>query len=254
MKGTRGALLLASLVLATTLPRPVTAGPPYTTDDPEPVELHHWEIYLATQDFFASGGAWIGALPMVEVNFGVLPQVQLHVIAPLAYQRDPAGPMRYGYGDTELGVKWRFVEEGDWLPMIGTFPLLEVPTGSTSLGLGTGTTRFFLPLWLQKSFGPWTTYGGGGYWVNPGDGNRNYWFFGCQAQRRLGEVVTVGAEVFHTSAAEVGGSGETRFNVGLVADVSELHHLLVSAGTRFDAPFAGQFYVAYQLTFGPRER
>jgi len=89
--------------------------------------------------------------------------------------------------------------------------------------------------------------------VNPGDGNRNFWFFGWQAQRRLGEVVTVGAEIFHTSASEVGGQGETRFNLGLVADISDLQHLLFSAGTRLGTPFGGQFYVAYQLTFGPNE-
>jgi hypothetical protein len=190
---------------------------------------------------------------MVEVNYGPLANVHLHLIAPLAYDHGPGGPTSYGYGDTELGVKWRFVQEGDWVPMVGTFPLVELPTGSAERRLGNGYARVFVNLWLQKSFGPWTTYGGGGYWVNPGDGNRNYWFFGWQAQRRLGEVVTVGAEVFHTSAAEVGGSGETRFNIGLVADISDLQHLLFSAGTRFGAPLEGQFYVAYQLTFGPKE-
>jgi hypothetical protein len=253
MRASRAGASVASMLLAASLAGPASAGPPYTTDDPEPVELHHWEIYLASQDFYTAGGAWSGALPMVEVNFGALPQVQLHLIAPLAYDRSPGGPMTYGYGDTELGVKWRFVQEGEWLPMIGTFPLVELPTGNLSRGLGTGSTRLFVPLWLQKSFGPWTTYGGGGYWVNPGSGNRNYWFFGWEGQCRLGEVATVGAEIFHTSAAEVGGSGETSFNVGLVADLSDVHHLLFSAGTRLGTPFGGQLYVAYQVTFGPKE-
>ncbi len=253
MRARRSGAFAAAFIFAAALAGPATAGPPYTTDDPEPVELHHWEIYLASQDFFSAGGAWSGALPMVEVNFGALPQVQLHLIAPLAYDRAPGGPMTCGYGDTELGVKWRFVQEGDWVPMIGTFPLVELPTGNLSRGLGTGSTRLFVPLWLQKSFGAWTTYGGGGYWVNPGSGNRNYWFFGWQGQCRLGEAVTVGAEIFHTSAAEVGGGGETRFNAGVVTDLSDVHHLLFSAGTRLGAPFGGQLYVAYQVTFGPKE-
>ena len=25
------------------------AGPPFVTDDPEPVGMHHWEVYLASQ-------------------------------------------------------------------------------------------------------------------------------------------------------------------------------------------------------------
>ncbi len=27
------------------LSRPALAGPPFVTDDPEPVELGHWEVY-----------------------------------------------------------------------------------------------------------------------------------------------------------------------------------------------------------------
>jgi hypothetical protein len=243
----------ALTLLLLCLPSAAVAGPPYATDDPEPVEYRHWEAYLASQNVFSSGGAWEGTAPMAEVNYGALPNVHVHLIAPLAYDHPTGGSTRYGYGDTELGVKWRFVQEGEWVPMVGTFPIVELPTGSAPNGLGTGYTRIFLNLWLQKSFGPWTTYGGGGYWVNPGSGNRNYWFFGWQGQCRLGEVLTVGAEIFHTSAAEVGGSGETRFNVGLVADLSDVHHLLFSAGTLLGAPFGGQFYVAYQVTFGPKE-
>ena len=251
LAGTR--MRISILLLLGAVPSLAVAGPPYATDDPEPVAYRHWELYLASQNLFWSGGAWEGTAPMVEVNYGVLPDVHLHLIAPMVYDHPIGGATRYGYGDTEIGVKWRFVQEGEYVPMIATFPLVELPTGNSSNGLGAGTTRLFLNLWLQKSFGPWTTYGGGGYWVNPGDGNRNFWFFGWQAQRRLGEVVTVGAEIFHTSASEVGGQGETRFNLGLVADISDLQHLLFSAGTRLGTPFGGQFYVAYQLTFGPNE-
>ncbi len=242
--------LVALLALAPSL---AAAGPPYVTDDPEPVELHHWEVYLASQDVAGPAGAWTGTLPHVEVNYGVLPEVQLHLIAPLTYAGVPGAGFQYGYGDTELGVKWRLVREGEWVPMIGVFPLLELPTGNAGRGLGTGHVQAFLPVWLQKSFGPWTTYGGGGYWLNPGEGNRNFWFAGWQAQRRLGEVVTLGAEVFYASARTVGGTGEVRFNLGLVVDLSALHHLLASGGTRIGSPFSGQFYLAWQLTFGPAE-
>jgi hypothetical protein len=152
-----------------------------------------------------------------------------------------------------VGVKWRFVEEGEAVPMIGTFPLLELPTGDATLGLGSGHVQAFLNLWLQKSFGPWTTYGGGGLWINPGTGNRNYWFLGWLAQRRLGEAVALGAEVFYESARTSDGTGEVGFDLGLVVDLSPIHHLLASGGTRIGTPFAGQFYLGYQLTFGPAE-
>jgi hypothetical protein len=153
-------LLACALIV---IPALASAGPPYTTDDPEPVEFHHWEVYLATSDQWSRDDGWSGTSPHVEVNYGVVPDVQLHVIAPLAWARPPRGPAQFGYGDTELGVKLRFVHEGDWIPQLGAFPLIEVPTGNASSGLGSGQTQVFLPLWLQKTFGPWTTYGGGGY-------------------------------------------------------------------------------------------
>jgi len=64
------------------------AGPPFVTDDPEPVELHHWEIYLATQQYHNADG-WSGTSPHLEINYGVLPDVQLHIIAPGRLQQGP---------------------------------------------------------------------------------------------------------------------------------------------------------------------
>ena len=50
------------------------------------------------------------------------------------------------------------------MPQVGIFPLLEVPTAAQE-GLGNGHATAFLPLWLQKSWGKWTVYGGGGYGI-----------------------------------------------------------------------------------------
>ena len=50
-----------------------------------------------------------------------------------------------------------------------------------------------------------------------------------------------------------GGEGDTRFNVGGVIDFTEMHHLLLSAGRSLQGSNLFQGYVAYQLTFGPKE-
>ncbi len=223
------------------------------TDDPEPVDYQHWEVYLASQLAHDSGG-WSGTAPHIEINYGVVPNVQLHVIAPAIVDAPTHGRTRYGYGDTELGTKVRFVQETTWRPQVGVFPLLEVPTGDHRRGLGSGHTKAFLPLWLQKSFGPWTTYGGGGYWLNPGKGNRDGAFVGWQIQRQALSNLNVGAEVFHQTPQEEGGEPETRFNIGCVFDFSETHHLLLSAGRGLQGPNEAQLYLAYQLTFGPDAR
>lgn len=241
--------LVAGLLLLTT-PLRAGAGPPYATDDPEPVDYQHWEFYVASQVEHGDG-EWSGTGPHVEVNYGALPNLQLHLITPFAFILPAEGTGRYGYGDTEIGFKYRFIQEGEWRPMVGIFPLVELPTGNSDNGLGSGQTRAFLPLWLQKSFGPWQTYGGGGYWINPGTGNKNYWFVGWQVSRHLTDNVAVGAEVFHTTPQQEEGPSETRFNIGLVVDVTEHQHVLFSAGRGLQGPNDFQGYLAYQWTWGP---
>jgi hypothetical protein len=228
------------------------AGPPFITDDPEPVEFRHWEIYLASQLTHDSGG-WSGTSPHLELNYGAIPNLQLHLIAPVAFNAPSQGSRHFGYGDTELGIKYRFLQETARLPQVGVFPLVELPTGDLARGLGSGHTQVFLPLWLQKSFGPWTSYGGGGYWINPGVENRNWWFLGWLIQCQLSSRLTLGAEIFHETEKEEGGKSDTRFNVGTLFDFSPTYHLLLSAGRTIQGPSGFQAYIAFQITTGPGE-
>ena len=241
----RGFLAACLLIL---IPAGAWAGPPFLTDDPQPVDFQHWELYVASMDFKTAGG-WAGDGPHVEINYGVMPNVQLHVIAPVAYNSPSAGSGHYGYGDTELGVKFRFIQETKSVPMVGIFPLLEVPTGSSKDGLGTGRVHAFLPVWMQKTWGSWTVYGGGGYGINPGVGLQNYGFVGAVLQDQVTKPVLVGVEVYHQTASVVGERDDTAFNVGTVIDLSEAHHLLFSAGRSIDGPTDFQCYAAYQWTF-----
>jgi len=240
----------AAAIFLLSFPLSVFAEPPYITDDPEPVEYQHWAIYFASL-FFKQPEAWTGTGPHLEVNYGPLPNVQLHVITPLVFYAPSQGSNSYGYGDTALGIKFRFIQESDWVPQVGTFPLLEVPTGSHDRNLGSGHLQTFLPIWLQKSVGKWTAYGGGGYWINPGVHNRNWWFTGLVIQRQVLPNFTPGFEIFHGTSQEVGGPRETGINLGLIWDLTDTQHIILSAGPTIEGPNQLQGYFAYQLTFGP---
>ena len=232
-----GYLILAGLGLVTR----AVAGPPYLTDDPEPVDLGHWEIIGFSMGTTVRGDT-AGALPAVEINYGGLPGVQLHVKLPVAFNSQEVTGTQFGYGDGEFGAKIRFINSGedDWWPQVAIYPAIDVPTGNGGRGLGTGTTHAFLPLWVQKDFGKWTTYGGGGYGINPGVGNRDYWFFGWQVQRQIADDLALGVEVFHQTASTTGEPGDvgfplgtqvtTGFNIGGTYDFSDTYHLLFSAG------------------------
>ncbi len=56
------------------LPLEAWEGLPFLTDDPQPMEFEHWEIYVASIDFKTAGG-WVGDGPHVEINYGVVPIV-----------------------------------------------------------------------------------------------------------------------------------------------------------------------------------
>jgi hypothetical protein len=229
------------------------AGPPFFTDDPEPAAYKHGEFYFASQ-YINSDDAKSATLPHLEFNYGVLPDIHLHLIVPFQYVKPEGEDSQYGYGDTELGIKYRFISETESRPMVGTFPIILLPTGDQDKGLGSGETQIYLPLWVQKSWGPWTTYGGGGYWINPGEGNKNWWFFGWLVQREITKQLTVGAEVFHRTVSHDGGEESNGFQVGAIINLTDEHHILLSAGRDFNGPNLLTTYVAYQFTFGPKEQ
>lgn len=132
--------LLTLCVIAMSLGiRVAIAGPPFQTDDPEPVDYQHYEFYV----FSGVDGTQLETDPLgpaVEFNWGVVPNVQLHIVIPAAgvLLPDHHGPNAYGLGDIETGIKYRFVQETKYRPMIGTFPMFEVPTGNPVKGLGVG--------------------------------------------------------------------------------------------------------------------
>ena len=92
----------------------------------------------------------------------------------------------------------RFFQESKHRPMVGTFTMFELPAGSAEKGLGVGRTWYKVPIWVQKSFGPWTSYGGAGETIfNHVDGLRNFTFAGLLVQRDFGKKLTLGEEIFY---------------------------------------------------------
>jgi hypothetical protein len=242
--------LINVAVLGVLLACRAIAGPPFLTDDPVPVDPGHWEAYLfGTRD--AGGDGTQVAAPAVEINLGAAPDVQLHLVVPYATSSVSGAPAAHGLGDIEVGVKYRFVPETDHRPQIGIFPMLEVPSGSADRGLGNGQLWARLPLWIQKSWGPWTTYGGGGYALNRAEGARSCFFAGWLVQRDLGTKLTLGGEVYATEADTVGGKGDTIFNAGGYYNFKPDFSLLFSLGHTFAGEHHAVAYLGLYWTWGP---
>jgi hypothetical protein len=236
--------------LCLTLALKTYGGPPFLTDDPEPVEYRHYEAYLFSTIDATSDGKFIQG-PAMELNMGAMKNLQLHMIVPLAGSFPQGGPSSYGMGDIELGAKYRFLEETDHRPQAGIFPLLEIPSGDSTRGLGNGRTWAKLPLWLQKSWGPWTTYGGGGYAINGAPGQRNYAFGGWLLQRDLGEKLTLGGEVFTQGRSSDDVRAVTLFNLGGTYKFNENFFLLFSGGHTIAGQQNTVGYLGLYWTWGP---
>lgn len=235
---------LAALVLYL-LPAAALAGPPFLTDDPEPVDYQHNEFYVFSTLDRVDGAQFVQA-PAIEYNRGVLPDLQFHIVV--------SGlrliPGAFGLNDTELGLKYRFVQETADRPQIGVFPMVELPTGSAARG-GNGQAWYKLPLWLQKSWGDWTSYGGAGYAINHAPGMHNYFFGGWLVQKQLNDSWTLGGELFSQSQGTVGGPGFTLFNAGGYYNFTPDFCLLFTVGHTLAGSSNAVAYVGLYWTWGP---
>jgi len=248
---------LISLIASTT----AHAGPPFQTDDPDPVAFRHFEMYafeLSDGTGKNAGGTALEA-PAYEVNYGVVPNVQLHLVLPLTASFAPiGGPTNYGIGDTELGAKVRVVKETTSIPEVGIFPFFELPSGNADKGLGVGATWYRMPLWIQKSWGPsdrqWTSYGGGGEAIVPQTGYKNYPFSGLLVQRQLSKKLTLGTELFGHGAegpAATSTRASTLLDLGGIYEFKPGFDLLFAAGRSIHGQPETYTYLSLYWTWGP---
>jgi hypothetical protein len=209
----------------------IFAGPPFDTDDPEPVEFKHWEYYISSMNDYQAG-TWSGTSPHFETNYGLIPNIQIHLLMPFNYSYNVHQRADFGYADTEFGIKFRFVKETDKTPMIGTFPIIEIPTVRNS-EFSNGKAKIFLPVWLQKSWGNFQSYGGAGYWINPGSGNKNWIYSGWELQYTFSPALMLGGELYYHTTAVKDGEGQSGFNLGGSINPSEKFHFIFSFGRTF---------------------
>ena len=237
---------LIAALLTVALSSTARAGPPFLTDDPEPVAWRHFEAYLfGTADRGPGGSAFV--VPAFEFNVGAAPNLQLHVVVPAAY----VTPGRaWGLGDIELGAKYRFIGETDRRPQVGVFPQLELPSGDGRRGLGNGSLWARLPVWVQKSRGPWTTYGGVGYQINRAPGMKDSLFAGWLVQREVTKRLILGTEVFHQNAQAVGARQTTFTDVGGYYTLRGELSLLVMVGHTVSGERHSVGYLGLYYTWG----
>lgn len=229
MRRRSGARAAAFALAALAAPAPAFAGPPFLTDDPEPTETGHWEIYAPYGEASGLGRDYAGSFG-AELNYGAFRNVQLTLGLPMGFAHDASGG-QVGGGDLEMSVKYRFYHNEAAGIQIAAFPGITLPTARA--GLGNGKVTALLPVWAQKDAGRWSVFGGGGYAINPGPGNRNFWTGGIAVTRQVSKRLLIGVEADRQGSDEIGGRGATSLGAGAIIKLPGHFRLLASGGPTF---------------------
>jgi outer membrane putative beta-barrel porin/alpha-amylase len=224
------------------------AGPPYVSDDPEPTDDGHYEIYLFDQGTSAQRG--VNGAFGVDFNYGAAPDLQLTAVLPLAYAHESAGSDLVGIGNVELAAKYRFLHQGEGGWDAAFFPRVLLPSASALVG--EKHVSLLLPLWLEHDWGKWSTFGGGGCTLGHGGDSQDFCLAGWALTRQVLPALQLGIEVVHQTADTKGGRADTALGGGLRCDLSETYHLLASAGPKLqNAAETGRmsWYASLLVTF-----
>jgi len=130
-------------------------GPPYYTNDPGTPGNLNWEINLGYMPFFYSDQS-VSHTPDVDINFGVGDRIQLTYENAWLRVQQPASATKFGLGQSNPGVKWRFYDAGEDGLSISMFPqfFLNNPNDAVHRGITSPSQSFEFPMEFSKKFGP----------------------------------------------------------------------------------------------------
>jgi hypothetical protein len=240
--------LLGTLAL---LPATGRCGAPFQTDDPNVLDVGHVELLVFYQGTLTATGR-SGSSPGFESHFGIFDNAEFDVTTPVAFDTPAGSGTTRGYGDTLVGLKYRLVKESENLPLVSLVPKVSLPTGDSGRGLGNGGSQVFIAVSAERHWDKFLTFVNAGYWINNGSGNRDYAFFGGEAQYQFSDRWIIGAEIFHTSAQAVHQPFMTGFNIGGYCIFDKHNQVLFSAGRGLqNATETNRVsaYIGYQLSF-----
>ena len=151
-------LFLPLLCLCLFLPL-AQAQQPFVTDDADVTPRHHFHFEFSNEFDWLQRDAFPSTRQNTadaELDYGLFKGVEIGIEVPLlTIFNDPVSATRRvtGIGDTNLSLKYNFLEEREnsWRPALAVALNLEVPTGDTERQLGSGLADFYINGIIQKS-------------------------------------------------------------------------------------------------------
>ena len=246
-------VLLFSLALfLSASPSLAQGGPPFYATDPGTPGAFNWEINVGYMPFLYSNNS-ISHTPDVDINFGIGERIQLTYENAWLRVQDPGSAAKFGLGQSNPGVKWRFYDAGEDELQISVFPqfFLNNPNNSVQRGITLDTDSFLMPMEFAKNVGPVNVdFETGFQAVRHGS---NGWISGLVVGRDLTERLELDAEFYSQGTFRDSADTQPVLDVG---GRFKLHYpaiLLFMAGRSVEpsrpnrAHFVGYFGVQFLL-------
>jgi hypothetical protein len=165
-KSTTKALLLIALTICTFLFSTVAfAARPLTTDDTGTVEKGKFQVETGF-DFARQDNHDKEFTPSVTLTYGLFERMDMGIGSAYLFIHPAEGKKVNGFSDTPLKVKYRFLDQKDWIPAFAVSGTLKIPTASESRGLGSGKVDFNINTIFQWNLSKrWQLYTNFGYTV-----------------------------------------------------------------------------------------
>jgi hypothetical protein len=222
----KSSAVLVCVALTLSAVVPAIAGPPYLTDDPEPTDYQHFEIYTFNSGTVSQADT--GGESGIDFNYGGAPNLQLTATIPVAFDSATEGPLLGGLGNIELAAKYRFLTQDKFGVDVAVFPRVFLPSASSNVG--DQHASFLLPIWIEKDWDKWSAFGGGGCEYNQAWNAKNFCEMGAVVTHEFTDKLELGVELFHQTPNIPGGAQMTSVGVGARYDLSDNYHLLGYVG------------------------
>jgi hypothetical protein len=219
-------------------------GPPYYTNDPGTPGNRNWEINLGYMPFLYQGTSTTHT-PDVDINYGLGDRIQLTFENAWLRVKDGAGAARYGVGQDQLGVKWRFYDNDKTGFAISVFPQASInnPDHSVERGITPPGFSFVMPVEFSKRLGPVDVNWEVGY--NVVHRGPDGWLGGLVVGHDLSKKLELDAEFYGLGTFNQSNNQQT-LGAGARYKLRPPFILLLMAGRSVAAAHNGQpFFVGY---------
>lgn len=205
-------------------------------DDGDVTDFHTWEIN-ASAELISTENVQL-EIPHIDLNYGVIRNVQLTAGMPLKFDIDH-GQASGRLGSIYMGIKFRFIDESKHFVTAAIFPQLVTRSDN----------GYFVPVFIHKTVGSLELGGSVGYFFDKY--HHDYFQWGGVAGYNISDRLQLMGEYFIQYNGDESGNSNAYVNMGFRQTINESLYLMGAAGRQIvTSPPSGR--AALMLWIGVR--